>query len=131
MADLNRNELETMRVLWEKGTLKPAEIQEHFSWSIDNGTLRSVLKVLTEKGHVTRRKEGKAYYYRAKASRRGVLSKTAQRMAHVFSDGSPAELIAQLIKSEKLSSEEIKELRRVATEKASETASRAKGGRRR
>jgi predicted transcriptional regulator len=80
MAELNRNELEAMRVLWEKGTLKPGEIQEGFAWDIENATLRSVLRVLMDKGYVARRKKGKAYFYRAKASRRSVLKNVAGRI---------------------------------------------------
>ena len=127
MAQLNRNELETMRVLWEKGSLKPAEIQGDFAWPIENATLRSVLRVLMDKRLVTRRKVGKAYYYRAKASRRRVLRNMAQRMAHVFTGGSAADLIAQLIKAENLSKKEVEELRRVAAEKVSTTKSGGRG----
>ena len=54
MEDLNRNELEAMRILWEHGMMKPAEIQEEFSWPIENATLRSVHAGLIEKGHVRR-----------------------------------------------------------------------------
>ena len=126
MAELNRNELEAMRVLWGRGTLKPAEIQDQFSWPVENPTLRSVLRVLMDKGLVTRRKKGKAYYYRAKARRRSVLKDMSQRMAHVFTGGSAAGLIAQLIKTEKLSIEEIEELRRIADEKVSDSASHKK-----
>ena len=88
MAQLNRNELEAMRVLWEKGSVKPAQIQDEFSWPIENATLRSALRLLVEKGLVTRGKKGKAYYYRAKASRRRVLKNMSQRMAHDFTGGS-------------------------------------------
>jgi BlaI family penicillinase repressor len=123
MAQLNRNELEAMRVLWEKGSLKPAQIQEEFSWPIENATLRSALRLLVEKDLVTRGKRGKAYYYRAKASRRRVLKNMSQRMAHVFTGGSAADLIAQLIKTEKLSKKEIEELRRIAAQKVSDTKS--------
>ena len=123
MAQLNRNELEAMRVLWEKGSVKPAQIQDEFSWPIENATLRSALRLLVEKGLVTRGKKGKAYYYRAKASRRRVLKNMSQRMAHVFTGGSAADLIAQLIKTEKLSKKEIQELRRIAAQKVSDTKS--------
>lgn len=123
MAQLNRNELEAMRVLWEKGSLKPAQIQNDFSWPIENATLRSALRLLVEKGLVTRDKKGKAYHYRAKASRRRVLKNMSQRMAHVFTGGSTADLIAQLMKTEKLSKDEIEELRRIAAQKVSDTKS--------
>ncbi|MCC6487431.1 MAG: BlaI/MecI/CopY family transcriptional regulator [Candidatus Hydrogenedentes bacterium] len=114
MDALNPNELETLRILWEGGEQKPPEIEGAFSWAIDNGTLRSVLRVLMDKDLVDRRRVGKAYYYRVKKSRDGVLSRMARQMARVFSDGSTAGLIAQLIKTEKLSPRELAELRRIA-----------------
>lgn len=114
MQDLNQNELEALRILWEHGSMKPAEIQEKFSWPIENPTLRSVLAVLIEKGHVTRRKNGRAFFYRATSNRRKGLSRMARRMAQVFAGGSTADLIAQLIRMEKLSPNDIEELRRIA-----------------
>ncbi len=119
MTDLNKNELEAMRVLWEEGPLKPSEIQEHFGWPIENATLRSVLRVLVEEGHAARRKLGKAFVYRARSSRKGIMASMAQMVARVCCGGDPAHLIAQLIRTEKLSKEEIAELRRIADEKLS------------
>ena len=117
-----------MRILWEKGPLRPAEIQELFAWRIDNGTLRSVLRVLMEKGHLKRRKVGNAFVYRANASRQRLQSRMAWLMADVFTGGSTADLIAQLIKTEKLSSREIEELSRITEEKASDVGSKGKAG---
>lgn len=114
MDDLNRNELEAMRILWARGEQKPAEIEAEFSWPIDNGTLRSVLRVLMVKRLVMRRREGRAYYYKAHKTREGMLASMAKRLADVFSGGSTADLIAQLIKTENLAPEELAELRRIA-----------------
>lgn len=61
-------ELEVIQVLWQHGSLKPAEILVQLDRPMSNAALRSVLRVLMEKGHVTRRKKGKAYYYRAKST---------------------------------------------------------------
>jgi BlaI family transcriptional regulator, penicillinase repressor len=123
MAELNRNELEALRILWEGEALKPGDIQQRFSWPIENATLRSVLNGLVEKGQLARSKQGKAFFYRAKTSQRGVMARMADLMAHVFSGGSPAGLIAQLIQTQKLSPEEIAELRRLAEEKEEATQS--------
>ncbi|MCZ6652583.1 MAG: BlaI/MecI/CopY family transcriptional regulator, partial [Planctomycetota bacterium] len=114
---LNQNELEVMRILWQDGPLKPAEIQERFSWEIENATLRSVLRLLMDKGKVGRRKQGKAYHYRARVKRSTQLSQTARRLAFVFAGGSAGDLILELVKSEKLTPQEIDELRRVAARK--------------
>lgn len=118
MEDLNSNELETLRVLWQDGPLKPGEIQERFGWTIENATLRSVLRVLMDKGHVTRTKQGKAFFYQAKSSQPGMMASMAKRMAEVFAGGSRANLIAQLIRTERLSKKEIEELRRIAEDKS-------------
>ena len=123
MSELNKNELEAMRILWESPELKPAQIQEQFSWPIENATLRSVLAVLVEKNLATRTKRGKAFFYQAKRSRRSMMARMAQTMAHVFTGGSTLDLIVQLIKTEKLSKQEIDELRRIAAEKAGADAS--------
>ncbi len=127
MTDLREAELETMRILWEtEEPLKPADIQQGFSWEIDNGTLRSTLAGLMEKGHVTRGKKGKAFFYRPKSSREKLMSQIAGRLANFFTGGSAADFITQLIQSEKLSPEEIAELRRIAEMKINEP----KGGKR-
>ncbi|MEN6625639.1 MAG: BlaI/MecI/CopY family transcriptional regulator [Candidatus Sumerlaeia bacterium] len=120
MAELNRNEMEAMRILWQGEPLKPAQIQERFAWPIENATLRSVLGQLVEKSLAARDKRGKAFFYKATGSRRGMFSRAARRMAQVFTGGSTADLIAQLIKNEKLSKAEIEELRRIAADKAAE-----------
>ena len=37
MEQPNQNELEVLRLLWNKAPQKPGEIQESFGWEIDNG----------------------------------------------------------------------------------------------
>jgi len=120
MALLNPNDLEIMKVLWEGGSLKPSEIQERLSYRVKNSALRWQLGALVEKGHVIRHKKGKAYYYRATTPRRTVLKKLMHGLADVFCGGSAVALIGQMIESEeKLSEEDIRELRRIAERKGS------------
>lgn len=127
MTELRESELEALRILWEtEKPLKPADIQDRFSWEIDNGTLRSTLAGLVEKGHVSRDKKGKAFFYRPKSSREGLMSQVAGRLARFFTGGSAADFITQLIQTEKLSPEEIAELRRIAEMKIGESQSEPK-----
>ena len=76
MTSLNQNEMEALRILWERGELKPAEIQAHFSWPIENATLRSVLVNLVEKKHIARRLQGKAFFYAARVPKATLLQST-------------------------------------------------------
>jgi predicted transcriptional regulator len=99
MISLNQNELEALRILWERGELKPAEIQTRFSWSIENATLRSILVNLVEKGHITRKLQGKAFYYAACVPKATLLQTMTHALARVFAGGSHRELVAQLVET--------------------------------
>src|SRR5258706_610230 len=99
MISLNQNELEALRILWEKGELKPAEIQSYFSWPIENATLRSVLVNLVEKKHVSRKLQGKAFFYTARVPKATLLQNLMQHLARVFAGGSHHELVAQWVKT--------------------------------
>ncbi len=117
-------ELEVMQVLWKHGEMKPAEILEWLERSTTNAALRSVLRILTEKGHLTRRMQGKAYFYKPKRSRNKALRNLTRSLSDIFCGGSPAALIAHMIRTEKLSDDEIRELETLAKSRA------RKGGKR-
>lgn len=103
-----------MQVLWEHGELKPSEVQKRFPQPIKNPALRSYLSILVEKGHVSRRKQGKAYYYKALTRRRTAFRQTVRGLADAYCEGSAKNLVLNLIRSEKLSKSELMELKRLA-----------------
>jgi predicted transcriptional regulator len=113
---LTTGELDVIRILWEHGELKPAQIQSHFPRPIKNAALRSYLSILLEKGHVTRRQVGKAYFYKAKTKRESAFFRTLKVIINSYCEGSPQSLVMALIKSERLSEEELLRLRRLAEE---------------
>ena len=113
---LNETQLHVMQILWEVAEpLKPSQIEEQFRWPIENATLRSVLRVLVEKGEVHREKAGKAFLYSPVKEKRRTLSQMFGGLAEVFSSGSRAGLIAQLIQDESLSDEDVDELMKLAS----------------
>lgn len=114
MASLTAGELEVMQVLWAHGELKPSQIQDRYPRPIRNAALRFQLRILLDKGHVVRRKVGKAYFYKAATARRGVFKTMAKRMADVFCQGSRVGLIAELIEAEDMTREQIEELKSFA-----------------
>jgi len=114
MNSLNQNELEALRILWEHGELKPAEIQSRFAWPIENATLRSVLVNLVEKGHITRRLQGKAFFYAARVPKATFLATTLQTLARIFAGGSRQQLVMQLLEESDLTPADRELLRRTA-----------------
>ena len=121
---LTSAELEVMQILWEHGELKPAQIQDRFPRSIKNPALRSILGILVDKGRVARRKEGKAFFYKAKTRRQSVFRSMLREVAVVFCQGSSEALLMNLIRSQKLSEEELIELKRMADEPAAQPKSK-------
>jgi len=114
LNSLNQNELEALRILWEHGELKPTEIQSRFAWPIENATLRSVLVNLVEKQHITRRLQGKAFFYIACVPKAKLLETTLQTLARIFAGGSRQELVMQLLEKSDLKSADLELLRRTA-----------------
>jgi len=113
-VQLNDNEWEVLRLLWERSPRKPVEIQDAFGWEIDNGTLRSVLVAMVNQGLLRRRKQGKAYFYSPRVRRDTQFQKMIDRLADVFTGGSTGQLLMELAAKEKLRPEEIERLREIA-----------------
>jgi BlaI family transcriptional regulator, penicillinase repressor len=111
---LNPNELEALRVLWQQGESKPAQIQAQFSWPIENATLRSVLNNLVAKGHASRAQQGKAFFYSAQAPKISMLKTMFRQLAHVFANGSPRELVCQLIETADITTQDLESVRKTA-----------------
>lgn len=107
-------EMEVMRILWEHGELKPAQIQKLFPRPIKNAALRSYLTILVEKRHLTRQAKGKAFYYRAKTKRESTFRSMLGDLIDTFCGGSTEALLCELLAREKLSGEELLQLQRLA-----------------
>jgi predicted transcriptional regulator len=117
MISLNETEIEALRILWKIGEAKPAEIQAQFGWEIDNGTLRSTLRNLVRKKHVSRKREGKAYHYSARVPKATALQIFTRSLARIFTGGSTRELVAHLVDTHDLKPEDLKLIRETAARK--------------
>lgn len=114
MSQFTPGELRVMQCLWKHGEQKPMEIQERFGEPIKNAALRSYLSILLEKGHVTRRQVGKAYYYKAITPERSARNTMLKQLVEVFFGGSKERLIASLVRTEKLTPSQLQELAEIA-----------------
>jgi len=119
MISLNQNEMEALRILWERGELKPAAIQTYFSWPIENATLRSVLVKLVAKKHITRKLLGKAFFYAARVPKATLLETTMDALARIFAGGSHQELVLQLMETSDLKPADVSLIRQAAAEASS------------
>ncbi len=130
MPRFTEGELEIMRILWDHGELKPADIQEQFPRKITNSSLRSYLAILLEKNHLVRRRIGKAFFYRAKTRRNLALRDKLRDLTRAYCGGSVDALLCQLIRSQKLSAEDLIELKRLSEDGDPPTNEKLKGDKR-
>jgi predicted transcriptional regulator len=114
MSRFTPGELKVMRLLWNHGELKPSELQDRFPEPIKNPALRSYLTTLVDKGHVTRRRVGRAYYYKAATRSRSAFRTMLGELVDSFCGGSVQALVMNIIRSEKLSEDELLALKRLA-----------------
>jgi BlaI family transcriptional regulator, penicillinase repressor len=116
MMKLTAGELKVMQILWQHEEMKPSEVQESFHEPIKNAAMRSYLSILVDKGHITRRQVGKAFFYKAKTQQNRAFHSMLKDLVDVFCGGSKKHLLLTLVKSEKLSDEQLAEIKAIADE---------------
>jgi predicted transcriptional regulator len=116
MVQFTPGESHIMRLLWQHGEMKPSELQRLHTEPIKNPALRSYLSILVQKGHVSRRKVGKAYFYKAVTPRQSAFRSTLRSLVNLYCNGSTESLLMNLIRTEKLSEAELLKLKQMADE---------------
>ncbi len=114
MPSFTTGELAVMQLLWEHGEMKPADLQRRFPWKIKNPALRSHLTILLRKGHVTRCKVGKAYFYRAATRRQNAFRSTLRELVDNYCGGSLRAFVLNVIQTETFTPTELLEIERLA-----------------
>jgi predicted transcriptional regulator len=78
---------------------------------LKDSTIRTILRILEEKGYVTHRVEGRTFIYRAVDGRRNVAAEGAQQLIDRFCGGSVEDFLVGLVDNQVL---EPKQLQRLA-----------------
>ncbi len=115
-------ELKIMQVLWREGPSNVQLVQQNLlpADELAYNTVQTMLNVLHRKGRVRRALKGRAYMYRAVASRETVLGQAVRDLIDRMFGGSSEELVMSLIKSRQVDVKKIAELgRRLAAEERS------------
>lgn len=116
---IGESELEIMKVLWNAKepvtSLDIGEAVKDRGWK--KTTIATFLTRLAEKGAVCAEKQGKLYYYTPLISAREYrISQTKSLIANLY-NGSAKEFAVSFFKEQKLSQDDIKELRAIFEDK--------------
>ncbi len=114
-------ELKLMRLLWEHGEMKPPEIALLCEPPMKDPALRGVLAVLVEKGHLERRRDGRAYYYKAVTPEENAFQSMLRNLVDTFCGGSAKQLMFNIVENEKITADDLAQMQALvkATKKKS------------
>jgi predicted transcriptional regulator len=118
-ASLTDREAEIMEQLWKLGTATSEQVRAALSGDPHDSTIRTMLRILEEKGFVSHRREGRSFVFQPLVPREKVQGKTLGHVIRRFFSGSPQELVLRLLEEEQLSLADLESLLRQASAKPS------------
>jgi predicted transcriptional regulator len=106
-------ELEIMQVLWNYGQGTAAQVKDWHPLGCDLAftTVSTMLRVLEQKAFVTASKQGRGHTYHPAISKTEYQSRSVESIVERVFEGAPSALVRQLLQTEKLSEQELDEIR--------------------
>jgi len=116
---ISASEWQVMSMVWERSPIAAGDIVAALSprrgWH--SRTIRTLLDRLVKKGALQATLEGKRYLYEPLLSMEACVRQESRSFLRRIFAGEPAPMLLYLVKESKLTREEIKELKRLLSEK--------------
>ncbi len=106
---LTRQELEIMKVIWDRGAAKVGEVCEVISSKKPTAytTILTLMGILEDKGALSHARNGRAYVYKPLLSRQQATRNQIQDVLTRFFDGQPEKLVESLLQCELAQAEQL------------------------
>jgi predicted transcriptional regulator len=95
--DLSRRERQLMEIVYQRGQATAAEIHEDLPDPPSYTAVRTMLRILEEKGHLKHTRQGARYVYLPTVPRERARRSALQRTLQIFFDGSTEQAVASLL----------------------------------
>jgi len=111
-------ELEVLNILWQRGPLTVREVLEVLNQRRRRAytSVMSLLNVMTDKGLLKRRPQGRAFVYQAKVAQDKTLGQMIEDLLGRAFGGSASALVAHLLDRSNPTPAELEEIRRTIDE---------------
>jgi BlaI family transcriptional regulator, penicillinase repressor len=118
LPNLSRREAQIMDVIYRRGEAAAAEVLADLPDPPAYSTVRTLLGILEEKGHLAHKKSGAKYVYKPTRPREAAARSALNRVIHTFFDSSAAETMAALLdlSGDRLSDADLDRLSRLIDE---------------
>src|SRR5688500_2076711 len=99
LINLSRRERQIMDLLFQRGRATAAEVQRGWPDPHSYSSVRAMLRIPEEKGHVRHEQDGPRYVYVARVDREKARHSALRHLVQTFFDGSTEQAVAALIDS--------------------------------
>jgi predicted transcriptional regulator len=100
-VSLSRRERQIMDVVYRLGTATAADVHAALPDAPTYTTVRGLLRILVDKGHLLLERDGRRYVYRPSTPRPAAGASHLKHVVATFFAGSPADAVAALLGSER------------------------------
>ena len=97
LPDLSRRERQILDVIYKTGRATAADVQQGLPNAPSYSAVRTLLRILEEKGHVRHEEDGARYVYMPTIERDRAKRSALRHMLNTFFDGSATQAIAALL----------------------------------
>lgn len=120
---LTEVELELMTILWKigEGTVNDVLGALPSARKLAYTSVSTILRILEQKGVVVSRKEGRGHVYIPRLGKEAYEATTLHHLVTRVFDGTPTALVRRLLETERLSEDELAEIRALLARKGDDT----------
>ncbi len=115
-ATFTRVELEFMQILWKNDDISAEDVRSHLKEqgrTLTDGSVRKILQILVNKGHLARNKKGRKYMYKVTTSDVQAEKRIVGDMLDRAFQGNVPSLVAALLETKNVSRKDLEEIRRL------------------
>jgi len=98
---LSKRESQIMDIVYARESVTASEVMAGMGDRPSRAAVRTFLRILEEKGHLTHRKEGRHFVFKATRARKQVGQSSLRRVLNVFFGGSMEQAVAAYLAEQK------------------------------
>ena len=113
--NLTEREAQIMEILWREGSASAERIRQELPDDPHDSTVRTLLRIIENKGYAKHVVRGKAFVYRPAVRKASAERKAVMNVIKRFFGGSAQALVLRLIEDEQVTPDQLEQLRKTGT----------------
>lgn len=111
-TELTERESEIMEILWSDGLVTSEHIRKQMSGKPHDSSVRTMLRILIEKGYVRSERDQRPALYKALVKKNRAQDRAVSNLLQRLFSGSAESLVLRLLEDKKISVEQLEQIKR-------------------